>query len=57
MRVFIRAVITGFGLAVGKALYDKVSERLGFESKRDEPQQPPPVVPSDDGGDPVRSPA
>ena len=46
MRVFVRAVITGFGLSVGKALYDKVAERfLGqTEHQRTDDDQPEPVM-------------
>jgi hypothetical protein len=54
MRVFIRAVITGFGLAIGKAIYDKVSDRLGVRNKR-KGEESDPIVTTGDGG-PVRNP-
>ena len=45
MGVFVRAVITGFGFSVGKALYDKVSERfLGEAEKKTDDEQSAPVV-------------
>ena len=31
MGVLVRAVITGFGLSVGAALYKRVSKQLGIE--------------------------
>jgi hypothetical protein len=54
MRVFFKAVITGFGLSVGKALYDMVSERVGMQ-KQSRDGQPDPVDPTADG-DVVRKP-
>jgi hypothetical protein len=35
MGVFIRAIVTGFGFSLGKALFDKISERLGLTSNND----------------------
>ncbi len=38
MNVFIRAIVTGFGFSLGKALFDKVSERIGLsEGESDTP--------------------
>jgi hypothetical protein len=34
MRVLVRAVITGFGLSVGAALYKKVAKQLGLEDPK-----------------------
>jgi hypothetical protein len=34
MGVFVRAVVTGFGFSLGKALYDRVSKRLGIEEEQ-----------------------
>jgi hypothetical protein len=31
MQILIRAVITGFGLSIGAALYKKVARQLGLE--------------------------
>ena len=49
MRYFVKAIITGFGLSVGKMLYDKVSERFG-EKKAEDPE---PIVPDENGDDPI----
>jgi hypothetical protein len=35
MRLFLKAVISGFGMSVGAALFRRVSERLGFEDSSD----------------------
>lgn len=54
MRVFLRAVITGIGLSIGKMLYEKVSERFGEKkAARDSDDGPEPVVPDEDCDDPV----
>ena len=31
MKFFVKAVITGFGLSLGAAIYKKVAQRLGFD--------------------------
>ena len=38
MRIFVKAVITGFGLSLGSALYKKLAQRFGFddEAKKDD---------------------
>lgn len=36
MGVFVRAVVTGFGLSLGSSLYKKVSKRLGFDDGDDQ---------------------
>jgi len=58
MKVFVRAVITGIGLSVGKAIYDKVSERFFGENKdkRAKDDQPDPVIPTDDA-EPIAEPS
>ena len=33
MRLFVRAVVTGFGLSLGSALYKKLAKRFGFEEE------------------------
>ena len=35
MKTFVRAVITGFGLSLGSAVYKRVSKRLGFDDPDD----------------------
>jgi hypothetical protein len=41
MRLFVRAVVTGFGLSLGSALYKKLAKRFGFEDE--EPAKAPPA--------------
>ena len=36
MNILLRAVITGFGLSVGAALYKRVAKQLGLDEKPDE---------------------
>ncbi len=36
MQLFVRAVITGFGLALGAALYRKVARKLGIDEEPDD---------------------
>jgi hypothetical protein len=38
MKILIRAVVTGFGLSLGSALYKKAAKRLGFldEEKKED---------------------
>lgn len=47
MGVFVRAIVTGFGFSLGKALFDRVSTQLGFESSTDTTTHPT----VDDGDD------
>jgi hypothetical protein len=54
MQILIRAVITGFGLSIGAALYKKVARQLGLE----EPEEPagrdkPPETVERGGAQPV----
>ncbi len=37
MKILVRAVVTGFGLSLGAAIFKKVQKRLGFDedAKRD----------------------
>lgn len=39
MKLFVRAVITGFGYSVGKALFDEIQRRMGLDRSQKEPQQ------------------
>jgi hypothetical protein len=38
MKILLRAVVTGFGLSLGSALYKKAAKRLGFldEEKKED---------------------
>ncbi len=57
MRIFVRAVITGIGLSIGKMLYEKVSERFGEKkAAKDSDDDPEPVVLDEDCDDPVAEP-
>ncbi len=31
MKILVRAVVTGFGLSLGAAIFKKVQQRLGFD--------------------------
>ncbi len=35
MKFFVRAVVTGFALTLGAALYKKLARKLGFEEPSD----------------------
>lgn len=50
MHLFVRAVITGFGLALGAALYKKVAKELGIDEA-----SPAPATTATGAGDPVPS--
>jgi hypothetical protein len=43
MTIFVRAVITGFGLSLGAAIFKKVSKQLGFDEDppKDQRRDPP----------------
>jgi hypothetical protein len=48
MKFFVKAVITGFGLSLGSALFKKIQRHLGF----DEDKSNPDVVKQDGATDP-----
>ncbi len=48
MQFFAKAVITGFGLSLGAAIYKKVAKQLGFEEDKASEQ----VRQQDGGTDP-----
>lgn len=57
MRIFVRAVITGIGLSIGKMLYEKVSERFGEKkTENNSADDPDVVIPDEDSDDPVAEP-
>jgi hypothetical protein len=39
MKFFVKAIITGFGLSLGAALYKKLAKRFGFDDKDDAPKE------------------
>ena len=42
MNLFVRAVVTGFGMALGAALFRKVAKQLGLEDVAQPPATPTP---------------
>jgi len=49
MKFFVKAVVTGFGLALGSALFKKVQRHLGLG---DDKGEPPEVIKQDGATDP-----
>ncbi len=50
MKTLVRAVVTGFGLSVGAALFKKVQAKLGLgEDKADDKKDPAAEVTTRDG--------
>ncbi len=53
MKILLRAVVTGFGLSVGAALYKKIAKELGWnEADAKEVADAAPTRPDRDGGSP-----
>ena len=52
MVFFVRAVVTGFGLSLGAALFKKVQSRLGLAEDKDNKSDEPDVVRQDGATDP-----
>lgn len=55
MKILLRAVVTGFGLSLGSALYKKAAKRLGFldeEDKKDAAKEEKKVNQGDGATDP-----
>jgi hypothetical protein len=53
MMLFARAVVTGFGLSLGAAIFKKVSSRLGFDDEKDkEKKEKEEMIARDGGTDP-----
>ncbi|HEY4241858.1 MAG TPA: hypothetical protein VGM88_18685 [Kofleriaceae bacterium] len=44
MKLFARAVATGFALALGSALFRKVADQIGLGDKKDKPIDPDPLT-------------
>ena len=40
MRLFVRAVVTGFGLSLGSALFKKIQGRIGLGEEKDKEKKP-----------------
>ena len=45
MQLFIRAVVTGFGLSIGAALYKRLARQLGLDEPDDKSKQQPQPIP------------
>lgn len=45
MQIFIRAVITGFGLSIGAALYKRLARQLGLDEPDDKAKPQPQPIP------------
>jgi hypothetical protein len=53
MKILLRAVVTGFGLSLGSALYKKAAKRLGFlDEEKKEDSETKKVNQQDGGTDP-----
>lgn len=57
MNVFVRAVVTGFGMSLGAAIFKRVQKQLGFKDETDNAEAVPEPVDEEDGGDEAESPA
>lgn len=51
MKLLVRAVVTGFGLSLGAAIFKKVQRHLGFPDE-DKKSDEPAAVRQDGGTDP-----
>jgi hypothetical protein len=49
MKLFIRAVVTGFGLALGSALFKEARERLGWREPPEDDDKKQEKVNAQDG--------
>ena len=54
MRLFVRAIVTGFGLSLGSALFKKVQGRIGLGEEEEKAKKPgvPEVVRQEGATDP-----
>jgi hypothetical protein len=53
MKLLIRAVVTGFGLALGSALFKEARERLGWREEPDDDKKQEKVNQQDGATDPA----
>ena len=47
MNLLVRAIVTGFGMAAGAALYKRFAKQLGLEEPEDEKEKAPEEVAED----------
>lgn len=52
MRFFVRAVVTGFGLSLGSALFKKIQDRIGLGEPKDRKNGEPEAIRQDGATDP-----
>ena len=50
MKILLRAVVTGFGLSLGSALYKKAAKRLGFSDDDEKKDKDEKKINQQDGG-------
>lgn len=49
MKFFVRAVVTGFALSLGSALFKKIAPALGLDEKKDKDKEDAERVNAQDG--------
>jgi hypothetical protein len=49
MKFFVRAIVTGFALSLGSALFKKVAPQLGLDDKKDKEKDDADNVNAQDG--------
>jgi len=52
MKFFVKAIVTGFGLSLGSALFKKVQRHLGLEDEKGADAATPDAVKQDGATDP-----
>jgi len=52
MKFFVKAVVTGFALSLGSALFKKIQSHLGLAEEKDKDKSAPDVVKQDGAADP-----
>ena len=50
MRIFVRAIATGFALSMGSAIFKKVADKMGLDNEEPKPEETP-VDPADLAGE------
>jgi len=52
MKFFVRAIVTGFALSLGSALFKKIAPQLGLDDKKDKKDDADQVNAQDGASDP-----
>lgn len=55
MGILVRAIISGFGMAMGAAIFRKVAKEIGLEDEKSAKTDPPPPTPERDDADLARA--